>query len=129
MYKYAHSYLKTTAIILQSFHGEMPFSNFIKQYFSVHKKFGGKDRKAIAEACYSCYRLGKSLCTYTIEEKIKIGIFLCSLNIEKWTLIYEDDWLTYSTQSFDQKINFIKQQGFIIEPNDIFNYNILEMSI
>src|SRR5258705_9267556 len=73
-----HSYLNSARQILQQYKGEKPFSSFLKEFFSAEKKYGSKDRKTIGHLCYCFFRLGKSLQEIPTDERILIGLFLCS---------------------------------------------------
>ena len=72
------SYLNSAKEILSVYNGEEPFASFIKKYFAKHKKHGSKDRRQISHLCYCYFRLGKALKDIQGEEKILIGLFLCS---------------------------------------------------
>jgi 16S rRNA (cytosine967-C5)-methyltransferase len=72
------SHLNTAVQLLQQYNGSVPFGSFIKQFFSQHKKYGSKDRKNISQLCYAFFRLGKALPQLPAEERILIGLFLCS---------------------------------------------------
>jgi 16S rRNA (cytosine967-C5)-methyltransferase len=76
----SHSYINSAKIILEQYKGEMPLAVWLKSYFAAHKKYGSKDRKQIAHLCYSYYRLGHAFKEYDIEERLLIGVFLCSQN-------------------------------------------------
>ena len=69
-----HSHLNNAAQILQLYDGSIPFSHFVKNYFSQNKKFGSKDRKQITSLCYVFFRLGKSFPDLTIKERILVGV-------------------------------------------------------
>ena len=73
-----HSYLNSAKQILHSYNGEEPFASFLKKYFSANKKYGSKDRKHIGNLCYCFFRMGKAAMNTSFEEKILIGLFLCS---------------------------------------------------
>jgi 16S rRNA (cytosine967-C5)-methyltransferase len=73
-----HSYLNSVVQILNQYKGQEPFASFAKKYFSANKKYGSKDRKQIGHLCYCYFRLGKSLLHISVEERILIGLFLCS---------------------------------------------------
>ena len=84
------SYLHSAKDILVAYKGEEPFSSFLKKYFAQHKKYGSRDRKQISHLCYCYFRLGKATSpnplqrrglyqqSLQIEERILIGLFLCS---------------------------------------------------
>ena len=73
-----HSYINSAQQILNEYGGKQPFSSFLKQYFSAKKKFGSKDRKQIGHLCYCYFRLGKAFPEESIEDRILLGLFLCS---------------------------------------------------
>lgn len=72
------SYLNSAKEILAAYNGGETFSSFSKRYFTQHKKFGSKDRRQISHLCYCYFRLGKSASSLPVEEKILMGLFLCS---------------------------------------------------
>jgi 16S rRNA (cytosine967-C5)-methyltransferase len=72
------SYLNSAKEILSFYNGEEPFASFIKKYFAKHKKFGSKDRKQISHLCYCFFRLGQAMNDRPAEERILVGLFLCS---------------------------------------------------
>jgi 16S rRNA (cytosine967-C5)-methyltransferase len=73
-----YSHLNSCIKIIDSYSGKEPFHLFVKRFFSEHKKYGSGDRKNIASLCYSYFRLGKSLPSASIEQKIIAGLFLCA---------------------------------------------------
>ncbi len=75
---HGYSYLKSSAEILGEYKGEEPFASFLKKYFGRYKKYGSKDRKQVSHLCYCYFRLGKALLDISIEERVLIGLFLCS---------------------------------------------------
>ena len=75
---HAHSYLKSSVKIIGEYKGEEPFASFLKKYFGQNKKYGSKDRKQVSHLCYCYFRLGKALSDIPVEERILIGLFLCS---------------------------------------------------
>ena len=87
------SYIKYASTILSLYKGEEPFANFLKKYFSTHKKHGSKDRKHIATLCYNFFRLGKALPNALIEEKIILATFLIGNFSKEFLLLLNDEWL------------------------------------
>ncbi len=73
-----HSYLNSSARILSQYEGREPFASFLKKYFAAEKKYGSKDRKAIAHLCYCAFRLGRAAESLSAEEKIIKGLFICT---------------------------------------------------
>ena len=58
--KLFESYLSTAVSLVQQYDGSIPLSDFLKQYFSLNKKFGSRDRKHVSHLCYCYYRLGQN---------------------------------------------------------------------
>jgi 16S rRNA (cytosine967-C5)-methyltransferase len=73
-----HSYINTALQVLPGYKGEQPFPFFIKQYFSAYKKYGSKDRKAIAEICYQWFRAYHIFNGELTIEHLQKAIFLNS---------------------------------------------------
>jgi 16S rRNA (cytosine967-C5)-methyltransferase len=73
-----YSHLNTAIALLQAYRGEKPFSHFIKNYFSDHKKYGSNDRKQISHLCYCYFRLGKTAADLPLQERILLGLWLCT---------------------------------------------------
>lgn len=74
----SHSYIRTAKTILSVYNGDIPFSSFLKNFFSKEKKYGSRDRRMISSLCYNYFRTGKALASTTIEEKMLAGLFLCN---------------------------------------------------
>ena len=79
-----YSHLNTAVSIIKNYDGKEPLANYLKKIFSSNKKYGSKDRKNISHLCYCYFRLGKAAPSRPfpagkeVEEKIIIGLFLCS---------------------------------------------------
>ena len=74
----SHSHLNTTKKIIQAYDGGVPFAAWLKEFFRSDKKFGSKDRKQIAHACYCYFRLGRAFEDKDWQERILIALYLCS---------------------------------------------------
>jgi 16S rRNA (cytosine967-C5)-methyltransferase len=77
---FVKAYIDASVAILNGYDGAVPFASYLKKYFSVHKKFGSRDRRHIAQLCYSFFRLGKALPHIPTEEKLFIALLLCQPN-------------------------------------------------
>ena len=113
-----HSYLNSAITILSSYKGEEPFASFIKKYFSQHKKFGSKDRKQVSHLCYSYFRLGKALPAIAVEEKILIGLFLCSHQTNEVLQELKPEWNEKVTSTVSEKQKLL---GLAFSLLDIFS--------
>ncbi len=88
------SYFNHALHIIDGFDGTMPLARFLKQYFTLNKKHGSTDRKMISHACYSYYRLGHALKDKPPAERLKAALFLCTDDLEKWSVVFEQEWRT-----------------------------------
>jgi 16S rRNA (cytosine967-C5)-methyltransferase len=86
------SHLNTAVTLLDAYDGAMPFSHYIKKYFSSHKKHGSKDRKQISTLCYNSFRLGHALPHAGTAERILAGSFLCSQQPSALLEFFKPEW-------------------------------------
>lgn len=92
----SYSHLNSAVAILQAYNGGLPFAHFIKAWFGPHKKFGSKDRRQIAQLCYSYFRLGKSYSQLPIEQKILKGLQLSAATLTpEWQVIINEHELPH----------------------------------
>ena len=103
-----HSYINSACKILQQYGGDLPFSIFIKQFFSKEKKFGSSDRKQISALCYNYFRIGLALKKKISADTLLVASFLCSK--EKSSLItnLKPEWEEMLPASIEKKINFLR---------------------
>jgi 16S rRNA (cytosine967-C5)-methyltransferase len=114
---FAAKYLERAAFLINLYDGTMPLVHHLKNYFSQNKKHGSKDRKHISHLCYCYYRVGYSTNTLSIEERIKIALFLCNDNAGIWYSLFEGPWLDNWSTNLNKRIEFIHQQqnDFILQ--------------
>ena len=110
-----HSYLNSAKEILAVYNGEEPFASFSKKYFAQHKKYGSKDRKQISHLCYCYFRLGKSVLSVSIEEKVLIGLFLCSDEKNEILAALRPDWNKNVMLKPEEKWSTIDDIGLVEE--------------
>jgi len=110
-----HSYLNTAKAILQQFKGEEPFASFLKKYFSLHKKHGSKDRKRIAHLCYSFFRLGKLHFSMPVEERLLLGLFLCSYERDEILELLRPAWNEHVESTVQEKLAIASGEGLITD--------------
>src|SRR5436190_4845317 len=116
-----HSYVNSAVAIIEQYKGEMPFSAFLKKYFSEHKKYGTTDRKQIAHLCYCCFRLGKAPASVEpsqvpeLEESILMGLFLCSREPTEILKQLKPAWSDEVTRSLRDKCPMLNAQFSIFK--------------
>ncbi len=114
------SYLNTAVLLINTYDGSTPLVHHLKHYFAQYKKHGSKDRKFIGHICYCYCRLGHSVNGLPIEEKVKLGLFLCNDEAGQWGSLFNEDWLSNWSNNLTEKIAFIHQQGIDFVPEKIF---------
>jgi 16S rRNA (cytosine967-C5)-methyltransferase len=107
---YAHSYLQTAVSIIQKYNGTIPLHHYLKQYFSQHKQHGSKDRKHIKQLCYNYYRLGHSLNTSTVAQRLQAALFLCNEYNELWATTLPNHWLPVWNSNLQERIAFLHEE-------------------
>lgn len=115
-----HAYLKKAVAILRAYKGQEPFSVFCKHQFSLDRKMGSTDRRWVRHYCYAYFRLGKSFSSAEIEEKILLGLFLCSKKEDPLLAQERPEWNSLITHSPGEKLTLIKQESLI---DQVFPYN------
>lgn len=117
---HSHSYLNTVKKIIQSYDGSIPLALWLKHFFKTDKKFGSRDRKEISHACYSYYRLGNAFLNSNIDERVLIGLFLCSASSNKILQELKPEWNQKVSLDVNEKINFLNAQE---ELKKIFSFS------
>lgn len=117
----SHSYINSAKTIITEYNGAIPFAAWLKNYFKEHKKFGSKDRKVVAHLCFCYFRLGNAFSKYSVEERLLIGQFLCSVQ----SFVVDElkpEWGKYIHLSIEEKLKALDVQQEL--PN-IFPFNDL----
>ena len=125
-----HSYINNACKIIELYKGDIPFSIFIKQFFSKEKKFGSSDRRQISALCYNYFRVGLAFERKLGPDQLLAATFLCTK--EKSVLLsnLKPDWVEKLDASLDEKIALIKYDfdisnlfPFKAELNDEIDYD------
>lgn len=114
-----YSHINTAIKLLQSYKGELPFSIFIKQFFSKEKKYGSKDRKQIATLCYSYFRVGLAMKKEVSEENLLQALFLTSNDTSPILNQLKPEWDEAISKSTDEKTRLFDPS---ININNIFPF-------
>ena len=112
-----HSHITSAIKIIETATQGEPLVHHLKKFFAADKKYGSKDRKAIASLCYNYYRMGSALREKTTEEKIIGAAFLCNCE--------ESEMLAAIAPEFKEKIHLDveKKCAFLnAVPADIFPF-------
>jgi len=101
------SYFNTAVLIIKSYNGSIPLVHFLKQYFALHKKHGSRDRKLISHLCYCYYRLGHACKELSVEERLKLALFVCNEQVGDWQLLFDQNWLDQWKKGLSERIAFV----------------------
>ncbi|MBD0331601.1 MAG: methyltransferase domain-containing protein [Chitinophagaceae bacterium] len=104
-----NSYLQAANDLLITYKGDIPFSSFLKKFFSLNKKYGSTDRRYITELSYNYFRLGRSLPDASVTERILTGYFLCIERKDDLLEFFKPEWSRYAEESVERKIEFLKR--------------------
>ncbi len=121
--KFVFNYLQAATLIINSYDGSMPLVHHLKHYFGQHKKHGSKDRKHITHICYCYYRLGNSGKNISLENKLRIGLFLCNPKVGVWYELFDEFWLQNWTEVLEDRVDFIEQQQTDFLHGAIFSWH------
>ena len=105
--KLFESYVVTASTLVQQYDGTIPLSDFLRQYFSLHKKFGSRDRKYVTELCYCNYRTGHALRNVTTEQRILTALFLCAQKQNELLAHLKPEWNEKAELSLEEKISYL----------------------
>jgi len=111
------SHLLSAKHIIEAYEGKEPFSHFIKHIFRQNKKYGSKDRKDISQLCYGYFRLGHGMPGSQLEEKILMGLFLCSSSPHPLLEHFQPAWNEHIKMPVEKKIAFLSP---LFSVTDIF---------
>ena len=76
-----NSHISSAIKVIETAAPGEPLVHHLKKFFAADKKYGSKERKAIASLCYNYYRIGKALPEKMMEEKIIAAV--CLFNYER----------------------------------------------
>ncbi|HVG16098.1 MAG TPA: hypothetical protein VM935_14105, partial [Chitinophagaceae bacterium] len=116
---FVQAYLHTAIDLVEKYPGGEPFSTFSKKYFTIHKKFGSKDRKHIVHICYCYFRLGKSLPGVRTIDRLAIGLFLCNDYMHPVLSHIKPEWVGAASSALPTKVDILSKE-FSFSLNEIF---------
>ena len=112
-----YSYLNTASKIINTYKGDEPLSVYLKKFFSSDKRYGSKDRKLISHSCYCYFRLGKMATDLPADERILLGLFLCTDKPGEMLAALKQEWSEHITITTQHKI---EKSGFHFSVSEIF---------
>ncbi len=137
--RYFRSRYSSALQLLRGYTYPEPFHIAAKNFFKGNKKFGSKDRKAIAEICYTYLRCGKAVEGVDLEKGLLLSsLFLDFDRVEDWNKIAQEgghayvlpadffdsgNVINYVSEALGQQISYYPD-GYLME--DFEHYNDAE---
>ena len=112
-----HSHLASAIKVIQNVKQGEPLVHQLKKFFAADKKYGSKDRKNISALCYNFYRIGNTLKSKTLEERILSGTFLCEHKSNPFLAVVAPLLNEKIEQLLKNKLAYLK-----ISPTEIFPF-------
>jgi 16S rRNA (cytosine967-C5)-methyltransferase len=108
--KYFRSRYTNALRLLDGYQYPEPFHITAKNFFKLHKKFGSKDRKAVAEVAYTYFRCGKSLSQLPVGKGLLISSLLLEFDeVDQWNSVAKEAGLdTVLPDNFFQEGSVLK---------------------
>jgi 16S rRNA (cytosine967-C5)-methyltransferase len=101
-------HIRHAITILQLYDGKIPFAAWLKDYFREQKKYGSRDRKQIAQICYSYFRMGNMRKINPTENDIIESLFLCAENSHPILEPLRPEWNALSGSDIAEKAKQLK---------------------
>lgn len=102
-----HSYINTAINLVENYRGDVPFSNFIKQFFSTERKFGSSDRKQISSLCYCYFRAAFAFDNKLNQDNMVTALFLCQDKPSALIKALKPDWENLCELTLDEKLALV----------------------
>lgn len=100
--KYLRSRIGSAELILNSYSYPTPFHMHLRSFFKEHKKYGSKDRKAIASICYSYWRIKRLIEAQGIQEALLIAVFVfLEPRADEWNKLAKESALNVEISDAD----------------------------
>ena len=98
------SHINTVKEVIKRYKGDVPFSAFLKNFFSKDKKFGSRDRRVISAFCYHYFRLGLAYPANDLDKRLLAATFLLGNEPNEWLEKEGNGWNEKVNFSLDEKI-------------------------
>jgi 16S rRNA (cytosine967-C5)-methyltransferase len=100
-------YLKLATDLVTNYDGSIPFTAFLKKYFSFNRQLGSRDRRQLSMSCYAWFRVGKLLCNIEPAHQIAAARFLCHTSSDEILASLFPEWNEQLSLSIEDKCNLL----------------------
>lgn len=108
--------------LISNYDGRELLQHYLKKYFATNKQHGSKDRKTITHFCYTFFRIGKNLPQHSVEQRLRIALFICENLLEKYVDLFSEEWCKKHVENMINRIRFIQKDYPDFSLHYIFPY-------
>ena len=95
--------------LIAGYKSSLPFSVYLKDYFSKNKKHGSKDRKSITHLSYTYFRLGKCIADKDFNTRLIVAIYLSNNKMPSYAeTLFENSLLNEWSEDISNRIDKVK---------------------
>ena len=113
-------HLQSAELIICKYHGDIPLSRFLKDFYKQNHQVGSRDRREISSLVYHFYRLGHAGKNWTSGERMLAGLFLSGNGPGELLEYFRPGWIANSSGTLEEKEVFLRSQGYKFSLEDIF---------
>ncbi len=114
--------LRHATRIIETYQGDQPLHVWLKEFFRANKQMGSRDRRELSNLAYGFYRLGHSLRSASVPDRLLAGLFICTDKSNELLFHFHPDWNEKIDLPVKEKIAFFQTQpaGGTFQLTDIF---------
>jgi len=106
---YIQKHIQVVEKLINGYNNSLPYSVYLKDYFSKNKKHGSKDRKSISHLSYTFFRLGNCLAELEFNTRLNVAIFLSNNKMPLYAEpLYQDSLLGNWPIELEHRIKIVK---------------------
>jgi len=125
------SRLKIIESIINGYDGKLPFSKYLKIYYSAHKNFGSRDRRLYSAFSFGFFRIGKALSDFAFTERLAVSAYLVQHSPNEFLDFLVNEFLSPKlagvvpdvTNPVETKVKFLEER-LSFNPEDIFPFDV-----
>ena len=126
---YIQKHIQVVEKLINGYINSLPYSVYLKDYFSKNKKHGSKDRKSISHLSYTFLRLGNCLAELDFNTRLNVAIFLCNNKRPLYAaVLYQDSLFGNWPDEIDLRIEIVKGIYPSFNQNDLLPFSTAELT-
>ncbi len=122
--------LRYAVRVIDAYSGDKPLHVWFKEFFRANPQMGSRDRKLVSEMVYCFYRLGHSLKSIPVGERILAGLFLCNEGPMDALEYLRPEWNEIIGKPIEDKIHLLREKFPDFSIGQIFPWkNVLSAGV